>query len=171
VGLAAFFIKPPYSTPMSTKTLCQSVRVPSAGGDPVVPPRPAPVVLFDGVCNLCNAWVRFVVQHDPAGIFRFAAQQSAIGQAMIEEHISGSWQLSSVILIVGDSAYTESTAVLEICAQLSPPWSWIALIVRVVPRRLRDICYRFIVRHRYQWFGRTDTCQAPSVDVRPRFIG
>lgn len=134
-------------------------------------PLPAPVVLFDGVCNLCNASVRFVVRHDPSGIFRFAAQQSPIGQAMIEEHISGSQQLSSVILIARDSVHTESTAVLEICARLAPPWSWIALIVRVIPRRLRDICYRFIVRHRYQWFGRTDTCQVPSADVRSRFIG
>jgi predicted DCC family thiol-disulfide oxidoreductase YuxK len=139
-------------------------------GDPMVPALPAPVVLFDGVCNLCNAWVRFVVRHDPTGIFRFAAQQSPIGQAMIGEHISGSRQLSSVILIAGDSVYTESAAVLEICARLGPPWSWIAL-VRVIPRGLRDTCYRFIVRHRYQWFGRTDTCQVPSADVRSRFIG
>jgi predicted DCC family thiol-disulfide oxidoreductase YuxK len=130
---------------------------------------PAPVVLFDGVCNLCNAWVRFVVRHDRAGIFRFAAQQSPIGQAMIGEHTSGSRALSSVILVAGDSVYTESTAVLEICARLHPPWSWIGLL-RVIPRRVRDSCYRFVVRHRYQWFGRTDTCQVPSTDVRSRFI-
>jgi predicted DCC family thiol-disulfide oxidoreductase YuxK len=135
----------------------------------MVRPLPAPVVLFDGVCNLCNAWVRFVVRHDRAGIFRFAAQQSPIGQAMIGEHISGSRQLSSVILVAGDSVSTESTAVLEICARLHPPWSWIGLL-RVIPRRVRDTCYRFVVRHRYQWFGRTDTCQVPSADVRSRFI-
>jgi predicted DCC family thiol-disulfide oxidoreductase YuxK len=136
----------------------------------MAPSLAAPVILFDGVCNLCNAWVRFVVRHDPTGIFRFAAQQSPIGQAMIEEHISSSQQLSSVILITGNTVYTESSAVLETCARLAPPWSWIAL-VRVIPRRLRDTCYRFVVRHRYQWFGRTDTCQVPSADVRSRFIG
>lgn len=130
----------------------------------------APVILFDGVCNLCNGWVRFVVRHDPTGILRFAAQQSSIGQALIQKHLSGSQQLSSVILLAGNTVYTESTAILEICARLAPPWSWIA-VLRVIPRRLRDICYRFIVRHRYQWFGRTDTCQVPSADTRSRFIG
>jgi predicted DCC family thiol-disulfide oxidoreductase YuxK len=132
-------------------------------------PLADPVILFDGVCNLCNAWVRFVVWHDPAGIFRFAPQQSPIGQAMIEKHIGGA-QLPSVILITGNTVYTESTAILEVCARLAPPWSWIALL-RIIPRRLRDICYRFIVRHRYQWFGRTDICQVPPADIRSRFIG
>jgi predicted DCC family thiol-disulfide oxidoreductase YuxK len=113
-------------------------------------PVPAPVILFDAVCNLCNSSVRFVVRHDPAGIFRFAAQQSATGQAIIEEHFSRSPQLSSVILIMGDNVYTESTAVLEICARLASPWSWIAHIVRIIPRRLRDFCYRFLIRHRYR---------------------
>ena len=80
---------------------------------------PTPVILFDGVCNLCNAWVRFVFRHDPSGIFRFAAQQSPVGQTMIEEHAIDSPQLSSVFLIAIDSVYTESTAVLEICAGLA----------------------------------------------------
>jgi predicted DCC family thiol-disulfide oxidoreductase YuxK len=142
----------------------------SPGGDLMAAPLASSVILFDGVCNLCNAWVRFVVRHDPAGIFRFAAQQSPIGQAMIEKHISGSQQLSSVILITGNTVCTESTAVLEICARFAPPWSWIALL-RVIPRGLRDTCYRFVVRHRYQWFGRTDTCQVPPADIRSRFIG
>lgn len=136
----------------------------------MAPAPPAPVILFDGVCNLCNAWVRFVIRHDSTGLFRFAAQQSPIGQAMIGAHVGGCAQLSGVVLIVGDSAYTESIAVVEICARLGPPWSWLALL-RIIPRRLRDSCYRFVVRHRYQWFGRTDTCQAPSGDVRSRFIG
>ncbi len=131
---------------------------------------PAPVILFDGVCNLCNAWVRFIIRHDPTRIFRFSAQQSPIGQAMIAAHVSGSPQLSSVILIASDSAYTESSAVLEVCARLGPPWSWLALL-RIIPRRMRDACYRFVVRHRYRWFGRTDSCQMPSADVRSRFIG
>jgi len=129
----------------------------------------APLILFDGVCNLCNAWVRFVVRRDPAGIFRFVAQQSPIGQAIIEEHLSGASQLSSVILIEDNSIYTESDAVLQILARLSPPWSWIALL-RILPRRIRDACYRFVVRHRYQWFGRTEVCQIPSADIRSRFV-
>jgi predicted DCC family thiol-disulfide oxidoreductase YuxK len=129
----------------------------------------APLILFDGVCNLCNAWVRFVVGRDSAGIFRFVAQQSPIGQAIIEEHLSGASQLFSVIFIEGNAIYTESDAVLQILARLNPPWSWTALLW-IIPRPARDACYRFIVRHRYQWFGRTEVCQIPSVDVRSRFL-
>ncbi len=134
----------------------------------VVPVR-APLILFDGVCNLCNAWVRFVIRRDPTGIFRFAAQQSPVGQAVIEDHMRGAGQLSSVILIEDNAIYTESDAVLQVLARLGPPWSWIALL-RVIPRLVRDGCYRFIVRHRYQWFGRTEVCQVPPADIRSRFI-
>jgi predicted DCC family thiol-disulfide oxidoreductase YuxK len=129
----------------------------------------APLILFDGVCNLCNAWVRFVVRCDPIGVFRFAAQQSPSGQVIIEDHVRGVVALSSVILIEGNAIYTESDAVIQIIARLSPPWSWIAFL-RIIPRPVRDACYRFIVRHRYQWFGRTEACQIPSADIRSRFI-
>ena len=135
----------------------------------VVPVR-APLILFDGVCNLCNAWVRFVIRHDPAGVFRFAAQQSSVGQAVIEDHVRGAGPLSSIVLIADGWVYTESDAILEIFARLGAPWSWIALL-RIIPRRARDTCYRFVVRHRYRWFGKTETCQVPSADVRSRFIG
>jgi predicted DCC family thiol-disulfide oxidoreductase YuxK len=94
---------------------------------------------------------------------------SLFGQAIIEEHLSGASQSSIVILIEDNSIYTESDAVLQILARLSPPWSWIALL-RILPRRIRDACYRFVVRHRYQWFGRTEVCQIPSTDIRSRFV-
>jgi predicted DCC family thiol-disulfide oxidoreductase YuxK len=133
-----------------------------------VAPR-APLILFDGVCNLCNGWVRFVVRRDPAGVFRFAAQQSPAGQALIEERMRGAVELSSVILIVDDAAYTESDAVLQILARLGRPWSWVVFL-RFIPRRVRDVCYRFIARHRYRWFGKTELCQIPSPEIRSRFI-
>ena len=129
----------------------------------------APLILFDGVCNLCNAWVRFVIRRDPTGVFRFAAQQSTVGRAMIEDRMKGAAQLSSLILIEDHAIYTESEAILQILTHLGPPWSWMALL-RIVPRRFRDACYRFIVRHRYQWFGRTEVCQVPSADIRSRFL-
>jgi predicted DCC family thiol-disulfide oxidoreductase YuxK len=129
----------------------------------------APLVLIDGVCNLCNAWVRFIVRRDPTGIFRFSAHQSANGRAIIEDHMSGANQLSSVILIEDNVIYTESDAILGILARLGPPWSWMGFL-RIIPRRVRDACYRFIARHRYRWFGRTDLCQIPSADVGSRFI-
>jgi predicted DCC family thiol-disulfide oxidoreductase YuxK len=101
--------------------------------------------------------------------FPLAAQQSPIAQTIIKEHRSNASQLSSVILIEEKAIYTESDAVLQILARLTPPWSWIALL-RIIPRPARDACYRFIVHHRYQWFGRTEACQIPSGDVRSRFV-
>jgi predicted DCC family thiol-disulfide oxidoreductase YuxK len=83
--------------------------------------------------------------------------------------VRGVGQLSSVILIEEKAIYTESDAVLHILARLGPPWSWMALL-RIIPRRFRDACYRFIVRHRYQWFGRTEVCQVPSADISSRFL-
>jgi predicted DCC family thiol-disulfide oxidoreductase YuxK len=129
----------------------------------------APLILFDGVCNLCNAWVRFVIRRDPVGVFRFAPQQSPKGHSIIEEYMRGAGSLSSVILIDDHAIYTESDAILQIVTRLRPPWCWIALL-RIVPRRIRDAGYHFVVRHRYQWFGRTDVCQVPSTDIRSRFI-
>ena len=128
------------------------------------------VVLYDGVCNLCNAWVRFVIRHDPGGCFRFAPQQSAAGQALIGNRLPAMPTLSTVILLTDDGVYTESSAVFDIFARLDPPWSWLALM-RGVPRPLSNAAYRFIVRHRYRWFGRTSACQVPSADLHSRFIG
>ena len=128
-----------------------------------------PLILFDGVCNLCNGWVRFVIRHDLTGTFRFAAQQSPTGRAIIEDHVRGAGQLSSVILIEGNSIYTESDAILRILARLGPPWTCVAFL-RIIPRRVRDACYRFIARHRYRWFGRTEACQIPSATGRSRFV-
>src|SRR5258708_32286023 len=97
----------------------------------------APLILFDGVCNLCNAWVRFVIRRDPTGVFRFAAQQSPVGRAMIEDRMKGAAQLSSVILIEDHAINTESDAILQILSRLGPPWSRMALL-RIVPRGFRD---------------------------------
>jgi len=120
----------------------------------------AAIILFDGVCNLCNGWVRFVIRRDPNGTFRFAAQQSHAGQAMLEDHVRGGGELSSVILIEDKAIYTQSDAIFQVPARLGPPCSRIAFL-RIIPRRVRDACYRLIVRRRYQWFGRTDVCQVP----------
>jgi predicted DCC family thiol-disulfide oxidoreductase YuxK len=129
----------------------------------------AAIIVFDGVCNLCNGWVRFVIPRDPNGTFRFAALQSPAGQAIIEDHMRGACELSSVILIEGNAIYVESDAVLRILARLGPPWSWITFF-RIIPRRVRNACYRFIAKHRYRWFGRTEVCQVPSAETRSRFI-
>ena len=131
---------------------------------------PVSVVLYDGVCNLCNAWVRFAIRRDPAGRFRFAPQQSSAGQTLIRSRMPAIPNLSTVILLTDEAVYTESSAVLEIFARLDQPWSWLR-VMSAIPRPLRDTSYRFIVRHRYRWFGRTDVCQVPSAGDRSRFLG
>jgi predicted DCC family thiol-disulfide oxidoreductase YuxK len=129
-----------------------------------------PLILFDGVCNLCNGWVRFIIRRDPNRIFRFAAQQTPTGQAIVQDYMGNASALPSVILIDANAIYAESDAILQIFGRLAPPWSWIAFL-RIIPRRARDACYHFVGRHRYRWFGRTEVCPVPSPDIRSRFIG
>lgn len=130
---------------------------------------PGAVILFDGVCNLCNAWVNFVIDRDRAEIFSFGAQQSAGGQAMLGTlHLTGQ-DLAGIILVAGDRVYTDSTAILEIYARLPDPWKLVALL-RFIPRPLRDAVYRWVTRHRYKWFGRSAACRVPTPQLQRRFL-
>jgi predicted DCC family thiol-disulfide oxidoreductase YuxK len=130
---------------------------------------PGAVILFDGVCNLCNAWVNFVIDRDRAEIFSFGAQQSAGGQAMLGAlHLTGQ-DLAGIILVAGDRVYTDSTAMLEIYARLPDPWKLVALL-RFIPRPLRDAVYRWVTRHRYKWFGRSAACRVPTPQLQRRFL-
>lgn len=130
-----------------------------------------PVLLVDGVCNLCNASVAFVIRHDPPpGRFRFAALQSPTGQTLLRRHALPTADFDTVVVVDGDRVLTRSDAVLRILAGLGFPWSLLAAVLQVVPRRLRDVAYAWIVRNRYRWFGRRDACLVPTADVRARFL-
>lgn len=128
------------------------------------------VVLFDGVCNLCNGSVQFIVRHDPAGRFRFASLQSREGQALLRRHGLDPADLFSVILVEGGRAYSRSDAALRIAGGLSGGWR-AAGALRVVPRPLRDLVYGWVARNRYRWFGRQDACMIPTPELRGRFLG
>jgi predicted DCC family thiol-disulfide oxidoreductase YuxK len=129
----------------------------------------APVILFDGVCGLCNRWVSFVLQRDESGTFRFAALQSEAGGALLRSHGLPPDQLETVVLIAEERAYTRSAAVIEILRRLGFPWS-LAVIGAVFPSGLRDGLYDFVARNRYRWFGRTETCRIPTAGERKRFL-
>ncbi|WP_313691212.1 thiol-disulfide oxidoreductase DCC family protein [Halorarum halobium] len=132
-----------------------------------------PVLLFDGVCNLCNGIVRFVVRFDAAGTFRFAPLQSTVGRALLERHDvarDGGDGFDSVVLIDGDEAYRKSAAALRVARELDGPWPLLWPLV-YLPERLRDRVYDLVAEHRYRVFGRTDDCQVPSPTVRERFAG
>jgi predicted DCC family thiol-disulfide oxidoreductase YuxK len=127
------------------------------------------VILFDGVCNFCNAWVNFVIDRDQRGEFCFATQQSPGGQAFLHGREVPAPSLSSIILLADDHVYIESTAMLRVCARLQSPWRFLALLL-IIPRPVRDAAYRWFAKHRYRWFGRSETCRVPTPDVRGRFI-
>lgn len=130
-----------------------------------------PVVLFDGVCNLCAGSVRFVIDRDPEGVFRFAPLQSAVGERLLdgagfdEAHEN----LDSVVLVEDGKAYTKSDAVIRIAARLGGPYRLLSPF-RYVPKRARDAVYEFVAANRYDWFGKRDRCLLPTPELESRFL-
>ena len=128
------------------------------------------VVLFDGVCNLCNGAVQFIIDRDPQAHFRFAAQQSEPGAALLARvgrPLSG--EPDTIVLVEGGRVYERSDAALRIARRLSGAWRLLALL-RVVPRPLRDAVYGLVARSRYRVFGRSAECRVPTPELRARFL-
>ena len=126
------------------------------------------VILFDGVCNLCNAGVQFVVARDPAGHFQFAPLQSTTAARLIAS--SGVRALPDSIVLVEDGrVWTQSTAALRIARRLRFPWP-AAYAMIVVPRPMRDWIYNLVARNRYRWFGKREACMVPTPALRARFL-
>lgn len=131
------------------------------------------MILFDGMCNFCNGAVNFLIDRDPSGRLAFAALQSEVGRALLAEHgldPPGVGAADTLVLIEGERASIRSTAALRITAYLRAPWPLLRLLL-VVPRPVRDAGYRVFARNRYRWFGRRETCRAPTPDIRARFVG
>jgi predicted DCC family thiol-disulfide oxidoreductase YuxK len=119
----------------------------------------APVILFDGECNLCHASVNWVIAHDPQAIFRFASLQSYAAGGLP----------NSVVLIDEEGVHTHSTAALRIARRLGFPYSLLAVFTPV-PKFLRDAVYNFVAAHRYRWFGRRESCLLPTPELAARFL-
>ena len=128
-----------------------------------------PVILFDGVCNLCNGAVRFVLRRERLRRFAFAPLQSAAATALLARHASSGALPDSIVLVDAAGLHTRSSAALRIARQLRFPWMLLAAGL-VVPRPIRDAVYDVIARRRYRWFGRQQACMVPSDDVRDRFL-
>lgn len=127
------------------------------------------IVLFDGVCNLCNGFVQFLIRRDPQGRFKFASLQSESGRQLLQDYGYSEYPLTSIIYIRGDRSYEMSTAVLQIMNSLGGIWS-LAGVLRVIPKGIRDRVYRFIARRRYLWFGKKEACMVPTPQLRQRFL-
>jgi predicted DCC family thiol-disulfide oxidoreductase YuxK len=128
-----------------------------------------PVLLFDGVCNFCNGAVRFIIERDPGGVFRFASLQSDSGRALLEGCGLEPGSMETMVLVAGDRCYTKSDAALELAARLGGAWRFLG-VFRWIPRRWRDAAYRYFADHRYTWFGKSDRCLVPTPELRARFL-
>lgn len=126
-----------------------------------------PVILFDGVCNLCNGTVDFIIRRKHGGQFRFVALQSEAGEKL-RQYFSISAETDSVVLIYNGSVFFESDAVLEIAWLLSWPWR-LAVVFKIIPSKWRNKLYRWIASNRYKWFGKKETCRVPTAAERRQF--
>jgi predicted DCC family thiol-disulfide oxidoreductase YuxK len=144
---------------------------------PVQAPAPDEIthlVLFDGVCGLCNGLVQFLLKRDHQQVFKFAALQGATGRAVLER-VGGGPSLPSSFYVVADygsghsRVFTKSDGVLFVAAQLRWPWR-VAAVLRVLPRSLRNWLYDALARSRYRFFGRYEQCTVPSPEFQSRFV-
>ncbi len=134
--------------------------------------RQRPVILFDGVCNLCNSTVQWVIKRDKEGRFDFASLQSDVarrelGKVMDTKEIDA--LPDSIVLLDSDGVHVRSAAALRILRGLGS-WFLLLRLGVVLPRPIRDAVYDMVARNRYRWFGRRDTCMIPTPDVAARFL-
>lgn len=133
-------------------------------------PKNKKIILFDGVCNLCDAAVQFVIKHDKKDIFRFASLQSDLGQEIIKYIGINNSNIDSIILYQsGIAYYYKSDAVLEIAKNLSGFFYFIT-IFKILPIKLRNYIYDYIAKNRYKWYGKKDTCMIPTKELKSKFL-
>ncbi|MEI6756712.1 MAG: thiol-disulfide oxidoreductase DCC family protein [Chlorobium sp.] len=130
---------------------------------------PENIVIFDGVCNLCEFSVNFIFEHDTVGHFSFTPAQSPLGASLLKHFGINTSRLDTVVLVSGDRAFTRSAAAIEIASRLDMPWNLLTLF-QAVPEPLRDVMYDLIAQNRYQLFGKKDECMLPSDELRRRFL-
>lgn len=133
-------------------------------------PAPSHIILYDGVCNLCNGMVRFIIKKDKKALFRFAAIQSQTGQSLITQYANDDEEKTvSIYYIRNQECYRKSAAILYILKDLGKGWKLLFPLIHI-PAILRDSLYLFISRNRYKLFGREQTCMIPTPEIKNRFI-
>ena len=130
---------------------------------------PHPVILFDGVCNLCNASVQYVIKHDKKKLFRFASLQSSFGESVLKQYDLPVNTFNSFILLSDNKIYTRSTAALLVAKKLSGLIKLFYGFI-IIPKFIRDFVYDVIAKNRYKWFGIKQTCMVPTPEQRNRFL-
>ena len=127
------------------------------------------IVLFDGVCNLCNGAVLFIIKRDKKDRFRFAALESDLGKELLARHNIDPSKIDSIVLISGDSAFAKAGAALRIAKYLTGLWPLLYSLV-IIPKFIADAVYDFIARNRYKWFGKKDSCMIPTPELKSKFL-
>ena len=127
------------------------------------------IVIFDGVCNLCNAAVNHIIERDPESLFRFAPMQSDIAKTLIAQHQGPGFDSETILFIKNGVCYERSDAILEIMKELSG-YGFRVGILKLTPKPIRDGLYYLIARNRYRLFGKREQCMMPTQDVRDRFL-
>jgi predicted DCC family thiol-disulfide oxidoreductase YuxK len=130
---------------------------------------PGLVVLFDGVCNLCNGSVLFIIKRDPKKTFSFSALQSEFAREQLLKRGLDPTRLHSIIVIHNENVYQRSRAALEIARRLSGPWPILYIFI-IIPPFIRNWVYDLVATNRYKWFGKKDQCMIPTPELRSRFI-
>jgi len=128
-----------------------------------------PIILFDGVCNLCNAAVQFVIKHDKNRYFRFASLQSEIAKSILPKYGINPDALESIIVYENERIYIRSNAILRIAKNLQG-FSRLLVLGWVIPKPIRDWLYNIVAKNRYAWFGRKDECMVPTPELSSRFL-
>jgi predicted DCC family thiol-disulfide oxidoreductase YuxK len=128
-----------------------------------------PILVFDGMCNLCAGSVRFILNHEKQPTLRFAPLQTPTGAQLTREFGFNPEDAKTFVLIADERAYVKSDAVVRLARELRGIWKLLALL-RVMPRPVRDWVYDVIARNRYRWFGRREACMVPAPEVKARFI-
>lgn len=128
-----------------------------------------PLILFDGVCNLCNSSVQFIIKNDPEGYFRFASLQSETGQKILEQFNMKKDDFDTFILYENGQIFTQSTGVLRVLKNLKNYYRFFYIFI-IIPSFIRNFIYNFVSRYRYRFFGRKDACMVPTPELKARFI-
>ena len=131
--------------------------------------RHARIIAFDGICNWCNAWVDFTIEHDPQGKFKFGTLQSEKAQLVLKALRLPTEEFETFLLLEYGYVFTKSTAALRIARQLSGFWPWLYLGI-LIPRPLRDTVYDYVARWRHRWMGKAEVCRVPTPAERERFV-
>ena len=127
------------------------------------------ILLFDGVCNLCNNSINFVIDHDPDGQFKFAALQSEFGKKKLRELNLQADDFDSIVLLSNDQVFVKSTAALKVAKKLTGAWPALYAFI-IVPPFIRHAVYNLIAKNRYKIWGKTDQCRVPTPELKQRFI-